>query len=122
MSTKKEEQAGMVRCYMGHHSVLISCENIFHLFGWGRGRGSSVGMGKSDEVTLPLVLKADEVTLPVVLKADEVTLPLVLKAGMTSVFRQVMGEEGGATYSLLLLIPPPPQPPPPGNRTFLCIL
>ena len=37
-------------------------------------------MGKSDEATLPLMLKADEVTLPLVLKADEATLPLVLKA------------------------------------------
>ena len=135
MSTK-EEQTGMVRCYIGHHSVLISCENIFHLLGreggGGGGHGSSVGMGKSDEVTLPLVLKADEVTLPLVLKADEVTLPLVLKAdevtlplvlkaGMTSVFRQVMGEGEGATYSLLLLFAPPPQLPPPGNRTFLRI-
>jgi len=64
--------------------------------------------------------KSDKVTLPLALKADEVTLPLVLKAGMTSVFRQVMGE-GGGTYSLLLLIPPPPQPPPPRNGTFLRI-
>ena len=95
MSTKKEEQAGMVHCYIGHHSVLISCKKKFHLLGG----GSSVGMGKSDKVTLPLALKA-----------DEVTLPLVLKAGMTSVFRQVMGEGGG---HLLPVAPHPPTTPAP---------